>query len=94
VPKAIWNGATIAASSATIMVEGNHYFPPDSVDRSLLAPSDRTSSCPWKGTATYFDVIVDGKVNSAAAWTYPEPKDKAARIADHLAFWGGVTVGD
>jgi uncharacterized protein (DUF427 family) len=92
VAKASWNGATIAASDATVMVEGNHYFPPDSIDRSLLQPSERTSFCPWKGTAAYFDVVVDGKVNSAAAWTYPDPKEKAAHIRDHLAFWGGVTV--
>jgi uncharacterized protein (DUF427 family) len=92
VPKATWNGATIARSDATVMVEGNHYFPPDSVDRSYLRPSQRTSLCPWKGTAIYFDLVVDGKVNSAAAWAYPEPKSKAAHIVDHLAFWGGVKV--
>lgn len=92
VAKASWNGATIAVSDATVMVEGNHYFPPESIDRSLLRDSDRTSFCPWKGTAAYFDVIVDGKLNSAAAWTYPDPKEKAEHIRDHLAFWGGVTV--
>jgi uncharacterized protein (DUF427 family) len=92
VPKATWNGVTVAESPNTVMVEGNHYFPPDSVDRSLLRPSDRTSICPWKGTASYFDVVVEGKVNSAAAWTYPEPKEKASQIRDHIAFWGGVEV--
>jgi uncharacterized protein (DUF427 family) len=92
VAKAVWNGETIAESDATVMVEGNHYFPPGSVDRSALRASDRTSFCPWKGTASYFDVVVAGKVNSAAAWTYPDPKTKAAHIRDHLAFWGGVTV--
>ncbi|WP_052668388.1 DUF427 domain-containing protein [Nitriliruptor alkaliphilus] len=93
-PKATWNGATVAESDRTVMVEGNHYFPPDSVDRSLLRPSDRTSVCPWKGTASYFDVVVDGKVNSAAAWTYPDPKPKATQIQDHIAFWGGIEVTD
>jgi uncharacterized protein (DUF427 family) len=92
VVRAVWNGVVIAASDATVMVEGNHYFPPDSVDRSLLRDSDRTSFCPWKGTASYYDVVVDGKVNSAAAWYYPAPKEKATQIADHVAFWGGVEV--
>jgi uncharacterized protein (DUF427 family) len=94
VPKATWNGVTIARSGATVMVEGNHYFPPASVDRSHLQPSSRTSVCPWKGTAVYFDIVVDGKVNSAAAWSFPDPKPKASHIADHLAFWGGVEVSD
>ncbi len=93
-PKATWNGATIAESRATVMVEGNHYFPPDSVDRSLLRPSARTSTCPWKGRASYYDVVVDGKVNSAAAWYYPEPRTKVEHIRDHVAFWGGVEVTD
>lgn len=90
--EASWNGATIAASDDTVMVEGNHYFPPDSVDRSLLRPSARTTVCAWKGTATYFDVVVDGKVNSAAAWTYLDPKPKADHVRGRLAFWGGVHV--
>lgn len=92
-PRAVWNGAIIAESDDTVMVEGNHYFPPGSVDRRYLRPSERTSVCPWKGTAAYYDVVVDGKVNSAAAWYYAEPKDKAAHIKDHIAFWGGVRVG-
>lgn len=92
-PKAVWNGAVIAASDDTIMVEGNHYFPPDSVDMDLLQAVDKTTVCPWKGTATYYDIVVDGQVNSGAAWTYREPKSKAAHIADHVAFWGGVQVG-
>lgn len=92
-PKATWNGAVIADSDATVMVEGNHYFPPGHVDRSYLVDNPRTSSCPWKGKATYYDVVVDGQVNSAAAWTYLEPKSKAAHIAGHVAFWGGVQVG-
>lgn len=92
--RASWNGAVIAESSATVMVEGNHYFPPESVDQTLLRGSERTSVCPWKGTATYDDVVVDGKVNSAAAWTYLDPKEKAAHIRGHLAFWGGVEVSE
>jgi uncharacterized protein (DUF427 family) len=94
VPKATWNGAVIAESDETVMVEGNHYFPPDAVDRSLLRESDRSTTCPWKGEASYYDVVVDGQVNSSAAWFYPEPKDKAEHIRDHVAFWGGVTVSD
>lgn len=93
-PKATWNGVTVAESARTVMVEGTHYFPSDSVDRSLLRPSDRTSVCPWKGTASYFDVVVDGKVNSAAAWTYPDPKPKATQIQGHIAFWGGIEITD
>jgi uncharacterized protein (DUF427 family) len=92
-PTARWNGAVIAQSDATVMVEGNHYFPPDAVDRRYLQESDRTSVCPWKGVASYYDVVVDGQVNSGAAWTYHEPKDKAAHIRDHVAFWGGIQVG-
>jgi uncharacterized protein (DUF427 family) len=91
-PKATWNGAVIADSNTTVMIEGNHYFPPDSVDRRYLQDSARTSVCPWKGTASYYDVVVDGQVNSAAAWTFREPKDKAAHVKDHIAFWGGVQV--
>jgi uncharacterized protein (DUF427 family) len=94
VPKATWNGVAIAESETTVMVEGNHYFPPGSLDRSRLAPSDRTSVCLWKGTARYYDVVVDGKVNSAAAWYYADPKPKAEQIRDHVAFWGGVQVTD
>ena len=91
-PKATWNDTVIAESNDTVMVEGNHYFPPDSVRFDLLDPVDKTSACPWKGTASYFDLRVDGQVNSAAAWTYREPKAKAEHIRDHVAFWGGVQV--
>jgi uncharacterized protein (DUF427 family) len=76
------------------MVEGNHYFPPDSVDPDLLRPAERTSVCPWKGTASYFDVVVDGDVNAAAAWTYREPEPAADEVRDHVAFWRGVEVTD
>jgi uncharacterized protein (DUF427 family) len=90
--KATWNGATIASSDETVIVEGNHYFPIDSVDKSLLVPSDMTSVCPWKGTASYYSLDVDGKINPDAVWYYPAPKDAAKQITDHVAFWHGVEV--
>lgn len=93
-PTATWNGAVIARSDATVVVEGNHYFPPDAVAEEHLEPVDRTSVCPWKGTASYYDVVVDGERNPAAAWYYPAPKDAAAEIKDHVAFWNGVEVSD
>ena len=89
---ATWNGTTIASSDDTVVVEGNHYFPRDAVDPAVLVPSSRTSVCPWKGTASYFSVSVDGEVNEDAAWYYPEPKDAAAEIRDRVAFWKGVEV--
>ena len=91
--EARWNGAVIARSDETVIVEGNHYFPPDAVDAALLKPSGTTTVCPWKGTAHYFTVVVDGEENSDAAWYYPEPKPAAAEIRDRIAFWGGVEVG-
>jgi uncharacterized protein (DUF427 family) len=93
-PRAIWNDTVLseAASSATELVEGNIYFPPESVDTQYVRPSDTHTVCPWKGTASYYDIVVDGKVNKDAAWYYPEPKDAAANIKDHVAFWHGVTV--
>ncbi len=90
--KAIWNGAVIAESKRTVVVEGNHYFPPDSINDEILKSSETTSVCPWKGKASYHDVVVDGKVNKDAAWSYPSPKKEASNIKDHLAFWKGVTV--
>lgn len=90
--KATWNGAVIAESERCERVEGNAYFPPDAVRRELLRPSDRTSVCPWKGTARYYDVVVDGEVNRDAAWYYPEPTEAARNIKDHVAFWRGVRV--
>ncbi|MEQ8676192.1 MAG: DUF427 domain-containing protein [Aggregatilineales bacterium] len=92
--KAVWNGVVIAESDKTEMVEGNHYFPPESVNREYFADSSRSSVCPWKGTASYYDVVVDGKSNPGAAWYYPSPKSAAANIKDHVAFWGGVQVLD
>lgn len=91
-PRAVWNGAVLAASEATTMIEGNHYFPPEAVADEYLHPVDKQTTCPWKGVASYFDVVVDGKVNGAAAWTYRDPKPKALHIADHFAFWGGVQI--
>lgn len=90
--RATWNGTVLAESDATVVVEGNHYFPPDAVDRHLLRDSSATTVCPWKGTASYYDLVVGDKVNAGAAWYYPSPKDAAAEIRDHVAFWKGVTV--
>ncbi|MDT0633230.1 DUF427 domain-containing protein [Rubrivirga sp. S365] len=92
--KATWNGATIAESDETVVVEGNHYFPADALNREHVAPSDHHTTCPWKGKASYYDVVVDGQTNANAAWTYPEPKEAAAEIRDHVAFWKGVEVSE
>ncbi len=91
--KAVWNGATIAESDETVVVEGNHYFPRAAVDGSLLRPSETHTICPWKGTASYYSLAVDGAENRDAAWYYPEPKQAAAGIRDRIAFWKGVQVG-
>lgn len=90
--KAIWNGTVIAESDDTVVVEGNHYFPSDSLDRDLLRPSDTHTVCPWKGTASYWSLEVDGETNRDAAWYYPDPKDAAASIRGRVAFWRGVRV--
>ena len=90
--KAIWNGATLAESDDTVVVEGNHYFPASSIDRSHFHPSDTHTTCPWKGEASYYDISVDGKINRDAAWYYPEPKESAAHIKDRVAFWKGIVV--
>lgn len=92
--KATWNGATLAESDETVVVEGNHYFPANSVNRAHFTQSAKQSVCPWKGTASYYTVEVDGKRNEDAAWYYPEPKEAAAEIRDRVAFWKGVTVGE
>jgi uncharacterized protein (DUF427 family) len=90
--KASWGGKVIAESSATVVVEGNQYFPPESVNKEFLKPSNHTTICPWKGTAHYFHVAVDGMQNDNAAWYYPQPKPAAAEIKDRIAFWNGVRV--
>lgn len=91
-PKAIWNGTVIAESDETIVVEGNHYFPPESVNTEFLQESERKSVCFWKGTASYFDIQVSGDKNAGAAWYYPQPSDAASKIKDYIAFWHGVKV--
>lgn len=90
--QAIWNGQVLAESDQTIVVEGNHYFPPAAVAAHLLRPSDTHTVCGWKGQASYYDVVVDGQVNRDAAWFYPSPKAAAANIAGYVAFWRGVQV--
>ena len=91
--QATWNGEVLAESDDTIIVEGNHYFPRDSLNGEFFGPNDRTSRCFWKGTAEYFDVNVKGEINPAAAWHYPEPLDTAEQIRDRVAFWNGIRVG-
>ena len=90
--KATWNGVTIAESDDTVLVEGNHYFPESSLDRRYVSFSNHRSSCPWKGMASYYSLMVDGKMNPDAVWYYPEPKEAAANIAGRVAFWKGVQV--
>jgi uncharacterized protein (DUF427 family) len=90
--RATWNGAVIAESERYELVEGNVYFPPDAVNRAYLRDSATHTVCGWKGTASYYDVVVDGKTISDAAWYYPAPFDAAVNIRDHVAFWKGVDV--
>ena len=90
--KAIWNGAVLAESDRTEVVEGNHYFPADSLRREFFHDSATHTECGWKGTASYYDVVVDGKTNRDAAWYYLAPKEAARNIAGHVAFWKGVQV--
>lgn len=90
--QAVWKGTVLAESDRTVRLEGNRYFPPQSLRREFLTPSETTSTCPWKGTASYYDVTVDGQVNKDAAWYYPQPSTAAAQIAGHVAFWHGVQV--
>lgn len=91
-PKAIWNNKVLAESDKTIVVEGNHYFPPEAVHQEFFRESTTHTVCSWKGTASYFDVVVDGQVNKDAAWYYPAPKQAAHHIAGYVAFWRGVMV--
>jgi uncharacterized protein (DUF427 family) len=90
--RATWNGATIAESDDTVVVEGNHYFPADAIKPGHLRESSHTSRCGWKGTAAYFDVLAGDEVNANAAWVYREPLEAAASIRGRIAFWKGVTV--
>jgi uncharacterized protein (DUF427 family) len=92
--RATWKGTTVAESDDTIVVEGNHYFPRESVVESLVRETDTHTVCPWKGTASYLSVVVDGEENVDAAWYYPEPKDAAREIAGRVAFWRGVVVSE
>ena len=92
--RALWNDHTIAASEDTVLVEGNHYFPSNAVDRSCLEDSDHTTTCGWKGTARYYHVVVNGERNENAAWYYPEPFDAARRVRGRIAFWKGVQVAE
>lgn len=90
--KAIWRHVTLAESDATIVIEGNYYFPPDSVHREYLQESSTHTTCPWKGEASYYTIVVDDSVNQDAAWYYPEPKEAAKEIRGYVAFWKGVEV--
>lgn len=92
--QAIWNGAVIAQSDKCETVEGNRYFPADAVKADLLRPSDTHTVCGWKGTASYYDVVIEGKTNKDAAWYYPDPKPAASNIKGYIAFWRGVEVKD
>ncbi|MBD1929840.1 DUF427 domain-containing protein [Trichocoleus sp. FACHB-90] len=91
-PKAVWNGAILAESDRTEVVENNHYFPADTINREYFKESNTHTSCPWKGQASYYTIEVDGQVNKDAAWYYPQAKDKAKNIEGYIAFWKGVKV--
>jgi uncharacterized protein (DUF427 family) len=90
--KAVWNEKVIADSDQTVVVEGNHYFPPESVNPEYLRESSTTTVCSWKGTARYYDLVVDGRTNPGAAWYYPSPQEAARQIQGRIAFWKGVQV--
>jgi uncharacterized protein (DUF427 family) len=90
--KAIWNGVVIAESDNCEMVEGNHYFPQNAINQEYFKPSNTQTTCPWKGVASYYTIVVNGQENKDAAWYYPTPKDKAANIKNYVAFWRGVKV--
>jgi uncharacterized protein (DUF427 family) len=92
--KAIWNGQVLAESDDTVVVETNHYFPPDSINKDYFNGNDNHSICSWKGEASYYDIVVDGKTNPDAAWYYPEPKEAASNIKGRIAFWRGVQITD
>jgi len=90
--RALWNGVVVAESDQTVVVEGNHYFPPDSINKQYFRPSDHHTICSWKGTAKYYTIEANGQVNPNAAWYYPEPAPAAHQIAGYIAFWHGVKV--
>ncbi len=90
--KAIWNGKVIAESDDTVVIEGNHYFPEEAINKAYYKASDTHTTCPWKGVASYYTLEVDGKENPDAAWYYEEPSDLAKQIRNHVAFWKGVEV--
>lgn len=90
--KAIWNGTVLAQSDRTEVVEGNHYFPPEAINKAYFKDSNTHTSCPWKGLASYYNIEVDGQVNKDAAWYYPDAKEKAKNIEGYIAFWRGVKV--
>jgi uncharacterized protein (DUF427 family) len=90
--KAVWNGAILAESDDTIVVEGNHYFPAESLNKEFFQATQTHTTCPWKGQASYYDVVVNGEINKDAAWYYPETKEAAANIKNYVAFWKGVKV--
>lgn len=92
--RAIWKDIVLARSDDTVVVEGNHYFPADALNQEYFRPSDHHSVCPWKGTASYYDVVVGDEVNAQSAWYYPQPKEAAAQIAGRVAFWRGIQVVD
>ena len=91
---ATWNGVVLAESDETSIVEGNHYFPPASVKPEYFEAIDHATTCPWKGTSSYYDIVVNGERNPSAVWYYPAPKDAAAEIKDHVAFYGSVSIAD
>lgn len=90
--KAIWSETVLAESDRTVVVEGNHYFPHEAIKPEYFKPSETHTVCPWKGTASYYDVVVNGEVNKDAAWYYPETKDAAKNVENYVAFWKGVKV--
>jgi len=90
--KAIWNGKIIAQSEETVIVENNHYFPPESVNNDYLKSSETETTCPWKGQAAYYDIVVDDKINKDAAWYYPHPRPLVEKLANYVAFWKGVQI--
>ena len=90
--KAIWKNTTLAESDKTIVIEGNHYFPPDSINKQYFQESSHHSICPWKGQASYYDIIIEGEVNKDSVWYYPEPKEAAKEITNYVAFWKGIEV--